>query len=44
MKRLFVAIGIVVAVAAVGITGYALFGDMDPPNEKVVVPVSIDAN
>ena len=44
MKRLFVAIGIVVAIAAVGITGYALFGDLKPPDGKIVVPVAIDEN
>ncbi|MDE0110953.1 MAG: hypothetical protein OXI87_10570 [Albidovulum sp.] len=44
MKRLFVAIGIVVAIAAAGITGYAFLGDMTPLDEKVVVPIKIDAN
>ncbi|MCY4459646.1 MAG: hypothetical protein OXC26_04475 [Albidovulum sp.] len=43
MKRLIVAIGIAVAIAAVGITGYAFFGDMQPPDEKIVVPVIVDA-
>lgn len=42
MGRLFKYILYLIALGAVGLVAFALFSDLPPPTEKIVVPVSPD--
>lgn len=44
MGTLFKLIFILLLVGAVGLVGYAYFGDLSPPSEDVRTPVTLDVD